>query len=215
MTEPSVPVTYPAWLKWLAGLLSWLFHPLFLGVYMLYYLVFIHPDLFLAVPERVRVFRFITFVVNNLFFPLIIVMLMRWLGFSSSLQMRTPRERIVPYIASITFFFWTWHVFRNQSDSPEVLLDMCQGMFFASSLAIVLNNFSLVSMHAIGFGGLLGLMYNLIDRGVAESALPMILSVLLTGLVCTARLILARHTPAEILLGLLTGFATQLVAYAL
>ena len=92
---------------------------------------------------------------------------------------------------------------------------MCQGMFFASSLAIVLNNFSLVSMHAIGFGGLLGLMYNLIDRGVAESALPMILSVLLTGLVCTARLILARHTPAEILLGLLTGLATQLVAYAL
>ena len=215
MNEPSVPVSYPAWLKWLAGLLSWLFHPLFLGVYMMYYLVFVHPDLFLAVPERVRVFRFITFVVNNLFFPLIIVMLMRWLGFSSSLQMRTPRERIVPYIASITFFFWTWHVFRNQSDSPEVLLDMCQGMFFASSLAIVLNNFSLVSMHAIGFGGLLGLMYNLIDRGVAESALPMILSVLLTGLVCTARLILARHTPAEILLGLLTGLATQLVAYAL
>jgi hypothetical protein len=38
---------------------------------------------------------------------------------------------------------------------------------------------------------------------------------LLTGLVCTARLILARHTPAEILLGLLTGLATQLVAYAL
>ena len=215
MTEPSVPVSFPAWLKWLAGLLSWLFHPLFLGVYMMYYLVFVHPDLFLAVPERVRVFRFITFVVNNLFFPLVIVMLMRWLGFSSSLQMRTPRERIVPYIASITFFFWTWHVFRNQSDSPEVLLDMCQGMFFASSLAIVLNNFSMVSMHAIGFGGLLGLMYNLIDRGVAESALPMILSVLLTGLVCTARLILARHTPAEILLGLLTGLATQLVAYAL
>jgi hypothetical protein len=154
-------------------------------------------------------------VVNNLFFPLLIVMLMRWLGFSGSLQMRTPRERIVPYIASITFFFWTWHVFRNQSDSPEVLTDMCQGMFFASSLAIVLNNFSLVSMHAIGFGGLLGLMYTLIDRGLAESAFPMMISILITGLVCTSRLILARHTPAEIVLGLLTGLATQLVAYAL
>jgi len=215
MTEPSVPLSYPTWLTRLAGLLSWLFHPLFLGVYMMYYIVFVHPDLFLAVPERVRVFRFITFVVNNLFFPLLIVLLMRWLGFSGSLQMRTPRERIVPYIASITFFFWTWHVFRNQADSPEVLIDMCQGMFFASSVAIVLNNFSLVSMHAIGLGGLLGLMYNLIDRGLAESALPMILSLLLTGLVCTSRLILGRHTPAEIVLGLLTGLVTQWVAYLL
>lgn len=215
MTELSVTSPYPVWLTRLASFFSWLFHPLFLGVYMMYYIVFIHPDLFLAVPERVRIFRFITFVVNNLFFPLLIVMLMRWLGFSGSLQMRTPRERIVPYIASITFFFWTWHVFRNQSDSPEVLTDMCQGMFFASSLAIVLNNFSLVSMHAIGFGGLLGLMYTLIDRGLAESAFPIMISILITGLVCTSRLILARHTPAEIVLGLLTGLATQLVAYAL
>jgi hypothetical protein len=215
MTELSETSTYPAWLTRPASFFSWLFHPLFLGVYMMYYIVFIHPDLFVAVPERVRVFRFITFVVNNLFFPLLIVMLMRWLGFSGSLQMRTPRERIVPYIASITFFFWTWHVFRNQSDSPEVLIDMCQGMFFASSLAIVLNNFSLVSMHAIGFGGLLGLMYTLIDRGLAESALPMMISIMITGLVCTSRLILSRHTPAEIVLGLLTGLATQLVAYAL
>lgn len=215
MAELSVPLPYPAWLTRLASFLSWFFHPLFLGVYMMYYIVFIHPDLFLAVPERVRVFRFITFVVNNLFFPLLIVMLMRWLGFSGSLQMRTSRERIVPYIASITFFFWTWHVFRNQSDSPEVLIDMCQGMFFASSVAIVLNNFALVSMHAIGLGGLLGLMYNLIDRGLAESALPMTLAILLTGMVSTSRLILGRHTPAEIVLGLLIGLATQMVAYAL
>ena len=215
MTELSVTASYPVWLTRLASFFSWLFHPLFLGVYMMYYIAFIHPDLFLAVPERVRVFRFITFVVNNLFFPLLIVMLMRWLGFSGSLQMRTPRERIVPYIASITFFFWTWHVFRNQPDSPEVLIDMCQGMFFASSLAIVLNNFSLVSMHAIGFGGLLGLMYVLIDCGMAESALPMMISILITGLVCSSRLILSRHTSGEIVLGLLTGLATQLVAYAL
>ncbi|MFN7280395.1 MAG: phosphatase PAP2 family protein, partial [bacterium] len=91
----------------------------------------------------------------------------------------------------------------------------CQGMFFASSVAIVLNNFSLVSMHAIGLGGLLGVMYNLIDLGLAESAMPMILSLLLTGLVCTSRLVLGRHTPAEIVLGLLTGLVTQWVAYLL
>ena len=215
MTELSFSPAYPKWLTRLAGLFSWLFHPLFLGVYMMYYIVFIHPDIFLAVSDRVRIFRFITFLVNNLFFPLLIVMLMRWLGFSGSLQMKTARERIIPYIASITFFFWTWHVFRNQSDSPEVLTDMCQGMFFASSVAIVLNNFSLVSMHAIGMGGLLGLMFILIDRGLAESGFPIIIAVLLTGLVCTSRLLLARHSGGEILLGLLTGLATQITAYLL
>lgn len=215
MTEQSLSAAYPRWLTRLADLFSWLFHPLFLGVYMMYYIVFIHPDIFLAVPERVRVFRFITFVVNNLFFPLLIVLLMRWLGFSGSLQMKTTRERIIPYIASITFFFWTWHVFRNQSDSPEVLTDMCQGMFFASSVAIVLNNFSLVSMHAIGMGGLLGLMFTLIDRGLVESGFPIIIAVLLTGLVCTSRLLLSRHSAGEIVLGLLTGLSTQMVAYLL
>lgn len=215
MTEFNSTQTHPAYLRRLAGFLSWVLHPLFLGVYMMYYIVFIHPELFLAVSERVKMFRFITFTVNNLFFPLLIVMLLRWLGFSTSLQMRTARERIVPYMASITFFFWTWHVFRNQSDSPESMVDMCQGMFFASSAAIVLNNFSLVSMHAIGMGGLLGFMYTMVDRGLAESGLPLLISVLLTGLVCTSRLLLGRHSGGEILLGLLVGVVTQWVAYLL
>jgi membrane-associated phospholipid phosphatase len=45
--------------------------------------------------------------------------------------------------------------------------------------------------------------------------MPMILSLMLTGLVCTSRLVLERHTPAEIVLGLLTGLGTQWVAYLL
>lgn len=196
-----------------AKLISFIFHPLFIGVMLMYYLVYLHPTYFLAVSDRGKFFRFMTFVVNNFVFPSLVVLLLRGLGFSNSLQLRTNRERVVPYVASIVFFFWTWYVFRNQPDIPQIVIDMCQGMFFSACISLILNNFFKISMHGVGVGGMLGVLLITLNEGEAYSALPLAIVLLITGFVISSRKIITDHTWFEIIAGFIVGWLMQVIAY--
>jgi branched-subunit amino acid transport protein len=196
-----------------AKIVSFLLHPLFVGVLMMYYITYLHPTLFIAVSEKGKFYKFLTFVVNNMMFPVLVVLLLKGLGFAKSIQLGTQKERIIPYVASIIFFFNSYNTFRNQPDSPEILTDMCQGIFLAVCLSLVLNNFSKISMHAIGMGGMLGLAMAIIFTGQANTGWPLTAAILLTGLVCTARLIVSDHTKEDLILGLIIGVGTQLFSW--
>jgi hypothetical protein len=149
---------------------------------------------------------------NNLFFPLIVVALLRALGFNKSLLLQTQKERIVPYLASITFFFWSYYVFKNQPEVPRVLVYMCRGMFISAAVALVLNNNYKISMHGIGVGGLMGLMTVILFEGQLDSGLPYMIAVLISGAVMSARKIVSDHHWFDIITGFLLGFCTQLIA---
>jgi hypothetical protein len=196
-----------------AKIISFLLHPLFVGVLMMFYITYMHPTIFIAVSEKGRFYKFLTFVVNNVMFPVLVVLLLKGLGFTKSIILDTQKERIIPYVASIIFFFNSYNTFRNQPDSPEILTDMCQGIFLSVCLALVLNNFSKISMHAIGIGGMLGLAIVIIFTNQAYAIWPLTVAILLTGLVCTARLIVSDHSKEDLVLGLLIGIGTQIFAW--
>ena len=143
---------------------------------------------------------------------MLVVVLLKGLGFSKSIQLATQKERIIPYVASITFFFWTYYVFRSQTETPRILVNMCRAMFFSSSAALILNNYFKISMHAIACGGMIGLMYLTINDGTISSGLPMMISLLITGLVITSRKIVSDHNWFELIVGLLLGILCQITA---
>lgn len=212
MEQNENQVRYPKWINFLAKLVSYVFHPLFVGVMMAGYLIFVHPYFFVGFSEKQKMLKLLAVINNNVFFPLIVVVLLRALGFNKSLLLQTQKERIVPYLASITFFFWSYYVFKNQPEVPRVLVNMCRGMFFAAAVALVLNNNYKISMHAIGVGGLLGLMTVILFNGNLDSGLPIMLAVLITGAVMTARKIISDHHWFDIITGFILGFLTQLIA---
>jgi hypothetical protein len=212
MEQTENHIVYPKWISVLAKIVSYVFHPLFVGVMMAAYLIFIHPYFFVGFSEKQRMLKLLAVINNNVFFPLIVVALLRALGFNKSLLLQTQKERIVPYLASITFFFWSYYVFKNQPEVPRVLVYMCRGMFISAAVALVLNNNYKISMHAIGVGGLMGLMTVILFNGNLDSGLPMILSVLITGAVMSARKIVSDHHWFDIITGFLLGFCTQLIA---
>jgi len=177
------------------------------------YITYLHPTIFIAVSEMGKFYKLLSFLVNNVMFPVLVVLLLKGLGFTKSIYLRNQKERIVPYVASIIFFFNSYNTFRNQADAPAILTGMCQGIFLASCLALILNNFSKISMHAIGMGGMLGLMMVIIFSGQAYDIWPLLLSIFLTGLVCSARLIVSDHTKEELIVGLMVGILTQLFAW--
>ena len=212
MTEGLPAPPWPRPLLLTARFVSWVLHPLFVGVMMMFYITFLQPTLFLAVSPQARVLKFATFVVNNCLFPALVVILSRALGFNSSIHLDSSRERIVPYMASVIFFFWTWNVFRNQPESPELLVSMCLGIFLSACAALVLNSFQKISMHAMGMGGLLGLLWVMAGTRWIPGHWMVAVAVLSTGLVLTARMLVTDHTGRELASGLFVGIAMQLIA---
>lgn len=208
----SEDLKYPLWIRSLAKLISFVFHPLFVGVMMAAYLIFVHPLYFVGFSEKEKMLKLLAVINNNVFFPLLVVALLRALGFNKSVLLKTQKERIVPYLASITFFFWTYYVFKNQPETPRVIVYMCRGMFFASSVALVLNNYYKISMHGIGVGGIIGLMALTLVDGTLYSGIPFMVAIFVTGLVVTARKIVSDHQWFDIITGFLLGFLCQFVA---
>ena len=202
----------PQPLKTVATIISYIFHPLFVGVMMGGYLIFIHPTFFNSFTPQARMLKLLAIINNNVFFPLLVVALMRALGFNKSLLLKTQKERIVPYIASITFFFWTYYVFRNQSDVPLVLVNMCRGMFYATAAALILNSYFKISMHGIAVGGLSGLMLVIMFRGELPEIIDLVIAVAITFAVAFARKIVSDHHWFDIISGITLGLITQLVA---
>jgi hypothetical protein len=212
MEMVSEDLKYPLWMRSLAKFISFVFHPLFVGVMMAAYLIFVHPLYFVGFSEKEKMLKLLAVINNNVFFPLLVVALLRALGFNKSVLLKTQKERIVPYLASITFFFWTYYVFKNQPETPRVIVYMCRGMFFASSVALVLNNYYKISMHGIGVGGIIGLMALTLVDGTLYSGIPFMVAILVAGLVVTARKIVSDHQWFDIITGFLLGFLCQFMA---
>lgn len=191
---------------------SYIFHPVFVPLYIIFFLLYIHPSAFSGFSEQEKKQTVLIILLNLVIFPLITVLLLKAVGFIDSLYLRTQKDRIIPYIASGIFFFWGYTVFKEQPQYPPVLTAFILGIFLASSAALLANIYFKVSMHAIGMGGWLGFFLLLFYRNSMLMTWPLCLALLVTGLVCSSRLLLRSHEQKDIYGGLLIGMITQWVA---
>ena len=196
----------------IAKIISVLFHPLFVPIYFVWFLLFIHPLAFIGFSSLQKFQTLVIVGINLTIFPLVSVLLLKALGFIESIYLKTQKDRIIPYIACGIFFFWAFTVFKEQTKYPIVLVVFILGIFLASSAALLANIYFKVSMHAIGVGGLLGIFAVLFYNNNLSMSWPLALVLIISGMVCTARLLLNTHTPRDIYVGLLIGIATQIAA---
>jgi hypothetical protein len=67
-------------------------------------------------------------------------------------------------------------------------------------------------MHAIGCGGLIGIFLIIMNSNSMLMTWPLCIAVLITGIVCTSRLLISNHSQKEIYSGLLVGLLCQFAA---
>jgi hypothetical protein len=200
-------------LKVVAHIMSYIFHPLFISVYVMAFLIFFHPYAFAGFDTRTKVFRFINIIFCNTFLPLFAIFLMWRLKLINSVFLRTEKDRIIPYIVAMTFYWWTWMVFKNLPDIPRTAIHFLLGAFLAICGGWILNIFFKVSMHAIAMGGALMFFCLFGFTDPWGSGLYITVALLATGLVCTSRLLLSAHSNFEVWVGLFTGMLAQLIAW--
>ncbi|MBL7703689.1 MAG: hypothetical protein JNM14_15675 [Ferruginibacter sp.] len=196
--------------RFFARFFSVIFHPLFIPFYFIAFLINYHPSYFsgFSFYTKFAVLR-ITFL-NTIFFPAFALLVMKGLGFVKSFMLYSREDRIGPYLANMIFYFWTARVFFNfQPELTPVLASFMTGVFLTTALALMANIFYKISMHAIGCGGLLGIFLIIMNTNSMLMTWPLSIALLITGLVCTSRLIVSDHTQKEIYLGLLVGLVCQ------
>lgn len=207
-------VAHPLLARWIAHFISVIFHPLFIPVMVTWYLIYLQPGLFTGFSANEKQMVLIRVGYNTIFFPALTVFLLKAVGFLKNIYLKTQRERIIPYIATNIFYFWTYLVLKNHEGMPPVLTSFILGIFIASSIALLANIYFKISMHGLGVGAFTGVMLLLIFTAFPYTLfLPAMVVFLLTGLVATSRLIVSNHTPFEIYTGILFGIFCQFVAY--
>lgn len=208
--------------KILAGTISTVTHPLLVLTYGLILIIAFNPYVFGSSQVADELPLILICFAYTFLLPLISIVFMKLIGLVSSLQLPTKEERIGPLIICIIFYTWfTINVYRN-SDIPLLVGIYSFGSIIALSLTFFVNIFSKISLHAVGWGGLLGLTMVMIWYFGYQSLsffdwevhirLILVLLVILGGIISSSRLVLAAHRPKDIYGGFLVGFTSQLIA---
>jgi hypothetical protein len=203
----------PALLRYIGNFISYILHPLFIPTYFFLYLMQVLPFEFVGITEWQLTLRLFSVFWLTAFFPAFAVFLMWRLKLSESIFLRTQKERIIPYVITMFFYWWMYYLSRNFTDQPLALKFFYFGIFIATALGLIINNFMKISLHAMGVGGLLtavilvGLHYSV------DNAIWTLLAIIITALVMSARMIVSDHSKQELILGLFIGLLTQVMAY--
>lgn len=201
-------------LRVMATLVSYLFHPVFMPTIMCIALYLLSPVSFKSLPQEILKFRLGTVVMLTIFFPLFSVLLMKKLDFIQSIHMRDPKDRIIPLITIMIFYFWVQQVFSNLKDSPPLIKVLMLGAFWGIILLFLVSIFFKVSMHTTAAGGMIGILIVLLFTSQVNMLAPLLVSLVIAGIIGTARLILGEHRLPEIWLGYFLGIVVQLAAWA-
>ena len=200
-------------LRFIAQLVSYIFHPLFIPTFFMLYLIRVIPYEFVGITEWQLQLRVFSVFWLTAFFPAFAVFLLWRLKFSESIFLRTQKERIIPYVITMFFYWWMYYLSRNFHDQPIALKFFYFGTFIATCLGLIINNFIKVSLHAIGISGLLMAVVLVSFCYPINNVSWIALCALIAAVVVSARMIVSDHTQQELIIGFAIGLLTQVMAY--
>jgi hypothetical protein len=203
---------YPLSVRITAKIVSYVFHPLFIPVYLLLLIVKTQSYLFAAFSGWQKTLFIIRFGVIYIMFPLVSVLLLKALGFIKSIHLKTQRDRIIPYVVCMIYYWWMWYVLYNQPEFPKDCVILSLTIFLASVGGLMANIRMKVSMHAMAAGVMAAFVMLLGFSEDVNFGVYISLSILLAGIISTARLIDGNHTTKEIYWGLFIGIFSLLIS---
>lgn len=216
-------------LRFLAHVFSVVFHPLLIVTYMLIILLLVNPYMFGVndlTDGRSKKLILLIFL-STFIIPAFAVFMMKALDMIDSLQMKTKSERIGPYIVTGILYMWLFQNLLNNPEIPSAYKVFVLGATIALFVGFFFNLFTKISMHALGMGGLLGMIiitsllfsygsfiFSVGPFGVIEMSMNALLMIviMLCGIVGTSRLLLNAHNLQDLYSGFIIGMGAQFLA---
>lgn len=213
-------------LRYLAYFFSIIFHPLLVLTYMLILLLLVNPYLFGVNNLSASIPLVLLIFLSTFFIPFVAIMMMKFLGLISSFDMKDRHERIAPYIITGALYLWIFRNVLNNPSIPQPYTIFVLGATIGLFVAFFINLFSKISMHGVGMGGLVGMLFLTVSfysyptftiyLGTFAFELKtyslLLLAIILSGIVGTSRLLLDAHKIHDLLGGFVVGLGTQFIA---
>jgi len=197
-------------MKIAAKIISYVFHPLMMPVIGLSIIFNTDSYINYAVPQELKQAVIILVGASTFLIPLLISLLLLNRKLINSLEMETQKERVIPYSITIAFYLSTLYMLK-QAPIPVIIFNFLVGATLSIIVAFVINIRWKISAHMIGIGGLVGALLCLSILLEIYITPFFILSLLVAGLVGSARLILKAHTPSQVYAGFAIGVICQIV----
>lgn len=195
------------WLVLTAQVISLIFSPFYLPL-MAFVALFIFSYLNML-PLITKLVLILIVYFFTVLLPRLTIFLYRKLNGWTRHQLSKRERRYIPYVLSIIsystllYLLYSFHM-------PRFTLGIIAGALVIQVFCALVNSIIKVSTHAAASGGVIGALmaFSIIFNFDPTSWLC--LTILLSGLVCTARLILRQHTLSELGWGVLIGIFSGL-----
>ena len=139
--------------------------------------------------------------------PVIAIFLLSKLKVITDPKLNERTDRTWPYIIETACFIGL-AVYLNHINAPAWLSLFLIGGAVALVVLTVVNRWWKISGHATGMGGLCALVFYLMLSGnsIYDLQWEFLAAVIVSGLVCSSRLLLRRHTLMQVTAGFVNGF---------
>lgn len=130
-----------------------------------------------------------------------------------SLKMEELKSRRIPYFLTFLLYLFFGLFLKFRLPILNEIIVCIFSIAFCLFLVFVISLFWKISAHAIGISGLVGSFIGFyLKLGADRLFFPILISIILLGLIGTARLKLNAHTPLQILAGAALGFVVSQIA---
>ncbi len=189
-----------------ATFISIVFHPLLLTSLLFLILSYFAPYITTPVRGAITSFLLIVFVITFLI-PLLSISLLRISKSITDFQLEDRRERILPFAFITVFYMIITGMFVFKLDISPVFNQIFVTITIIVLTITLITLYWKVSAHSAGVSGMMGFLLAFhIKSPLGNLMWPIFFTVLVVGLVMSARLYLNVHRPREVHVGALIGF---------
>lgn len=195
-----------------ARLASLTFHPMILPTLAIIIVFAIPSYVAFSVPAGARRLIIGLVFVNTCIAPFLIILLMKKLGLITEYSLSNRNERVYPIMVSVFFYMFTYYLFR-QANLPSLINFFVMGATILVLIGFVVTFYWKISLHMISIGGFTA--YLIAVSFLLGYSMPMLIvsSILMSGVLGSARLKLKAHNPAQVYMGWITGFGVMLLLF--
>lgn len=195
----------------LAQFISVIAHPIFLPTWM--FLILVSSGLCNIYNTNITIV-FSTIFVTTFVIPMIFMFILKKVGVIKSITMERREDRFIPLIIMVIFLYTTQTLFRDVTALGFFNFFIVCNIILCS-IVFWINIYWKISLHAIGCGSLVSIIFILTSISV-EIFLPYLFAaIIISGVVGSARLYLKSHSASQVYTGFAVGFITVLIIYSI
>ena len=206
-TPPTPPTEQT--LNRLSRCISMILHPLTIPMWAGIILLF-GNTLMASMPINIKWFFLAVLALNTWGIPAFCIGMLRMFHLIPDLRLIEPRQRLIPMLI-VLLGYVSCLMMLSDVMTAFLIRRFLVAAIGCALIGLIITPFWKISLHMISMGGLLALLCALQTAGLGQLYPLLLIFILLTGLLGSARLWFGSHNLAQVAAGFVTGFTVALL----